>query len=129
MTENALKFETFLFDALPLAPDLPPLLLSGPPGAGKTYTSSHAIVALLKGAKRVGIASNSHKAINNLLKDVEGVALEQGVRFTGIKKSSNEEQFFDGKTIANTLDNPIWRSPDCIAFDATFGKPVTVMSC
>jgi uncharacterized protein len=81
------------------------MLVQGPPGAGKTYTSSHAIVALLSEGKRVGVASNSHKAINNLLKDVEAVAQEQSVRFRGIKKSSNEEQFFAGQLIGNTLRN------------------------
>ncbi len=81
------------------------MLIQGPPGAGKTYTSSHAIIALLAEGKRVGIASNSHKAINNLLKDVEAVAQERGVRFRGIKKSSNEEQFFAGRQIGNTLKN------------------------
>lgn len=81
------------------------MLIQGPPGAGKTYTSSHAVVALLKDGKRIGVSSNSHKAINNLLKDVEAVAVKQGVRFKGIKKSSNEEQFFKGTMIADTLDN------------------------
>jgi uncharacterized protein len=81
------------------------MLIQGPPGTGKTYTSSHAVVALLKDGKRIGIASNSHKAINNLLKYVEAVAREQRVRFNGIKKSSNEEQFFGGTFITDTLDN------------------------
>lgn len=81
------------------------MLIQGPPGAGKTYTSSHAIVALLADGKRVGVASNSHKAINNLLKDVEAVAKEQHIKFRGIKKSSNDEQFFAGQQIGNTLKN------------------------
>jgi len=81
------------------------MLIQGPPGAGKTYTSSHAIVALLRDGKRIGVASHSHKAINNLLKDVETLAQEQGVRFRGIKKSSIEEQFFEGRQIGDTLDN------------------------
>jgi len=77
------------------------MLIQGPPGAGKTYTSSHAIVALLAEKKRVGVASHSHKAINNLLKDVEAVAKEKGVRFGGIKGSTKEEQYFQGTMIAN----------------------------
>jgi predicted RecB family nuclease len=81
------------------------MLVQGPPGAGKTYTSSHAVVALLKDGKRIGVASNSHKAINNLLKDVEAVAREQRVHFRGIKKSSNEEQYCRGSVISDTLDN------------------------
>ena len=81
------------------------MLIQGPPGAGKTYTSSQAIVALLADGKRVGVASNSHKAINNLLKDVEAGAKEQQVKFRGIKKSSNDDQFFTGRQICNTLKN------------------------
>ncbi|HDP0036558.1 TPA: TM0106 family RecB-like putative nuclease [Legionella pneumophila] len=43
------------------------LTIQGPPGAGKTYTGKHLIAELIKKGKRVGISSNSHKAINNLL--------------------------------------------------------------
>ncbi|MFZ4760117.1 MAG: TM0106 family RecB-like putative nuclease, partial [Burkholderiaceae bacterium] len=50
------------------------IFVQGPPGAGKTYTGSHVIVALLEQGKRVGVSSNSHKAIDNLLKAVESVA-------------------------------------------------------
>src|SRR6266852_4637255 len=39
------------------------LFLQGPPGTGKTYTAALAIVALLRDGKRVGVSSNSHKAI------------------------------------------------------------------
>lgn len=43
------------------------LPIQGPPGAGKSYTGKHVIAELLKNGAKVGIASNSHKAINNLL--------------------------------------------------------------
>ncbi len=43
------------------------LVIQGPPGAGKTYTAKHVIAELLKLGKRIGICSNSHKAINHLL--------------------------------------------------------------
>lgn len=78
-------------DAL-LALDDSYLLIQGPPGAGKTYTSSQAIVALLAAGKRVGIASNSHKAINNLLGDVEAIATAHGLSCRGLKKSTREDQ-------------------------------------
>lgn len=68
------------------------LLIQGPPGAGKTYTSAQAIVALLARGLRVGVASNSHKAINNLLKEVESVAIAQGQRLRGMKKSTRPDQ-------------------------------------
>ncbi|HUD92891.1 TM0106 family RecB-like putative nuclease [Sphingobium sp.] len=68
------------------------LLVQGPPGAGKTYTSAEAIVALLAAGKRIGVASNSHKAINNLLKDVEAKTAAKGLRYRGMKKSSRDDQ-------------------------------------
>ena len=43
------------------------LPIQGPPGSGKTYTGKMVIAELMKSGARVGIASNSHKAINNLL--------------------------------------------------------------
>ena len=43
------------------------LPIQGPPGAGKSYTAKHIIAALLKQGSKIGISSNSHKAINNLL--------------------------------------------------------------
>jgi len=43
------------------------LTIQGPPGSGKSYTAKHVIAELLKLGKRIGISSNSHKAINHLL--------------------------------------------------------------
>lgn len=62
------------------------LFIQGPPGTGKTFTSANVIVALLKAGKRVGVSSNSHKAINNLLAKVEQVAAQEGLSFDGAKK-------------------------------------------
>ena len=82
------------------------MLIQGPPGSGKTYTASHAILALMRAGKRIGVASNSHKAINKLLEDVEALAAKEGFRFRGIKKSSRTEQFLNGSgLIADTTDN------------------------
>jgi predicted RecB family nuclease len=44
------------------------LCLQGPPGTGKTTTAAAMIVALVKAGRTVGITSNSHKAIENLLR-------------------------------------------------------------
>jgi predicted RecB family nuclease len=82
------------------------LLIQGPPGAGKTYTASQAIVALLADGKRVGVASNGHKAINQLLREVEALAVANGLACRGIKKSSREDQMLGtGCWIEETLDN------------------------
>jgi predicted RecB family nuclease len=87
------------------------LFVQGPPGAGKTYTGSHVIVALLKKGCRVGVSSNSHKAINNLLQGVVKVAKEQDYVFRGAKKSTagKDESFFDGDYIEDVFNNEdIW---------------------
>ena len=62
------------------------LVVQGPPGSGKTYTGARLIVRLLDLDRRVGISSTSHKAIENLLREVEQVAVTEGVEFRGWKK-------------------------------------------
>jgi predicted RecB family nuclease len=81
------------------------LFIQGPPGAGKTYTGSHAIVELMRRGFRVGVTSNSHKAINNLLAEVESVAAEGGFAFAGVKKCSGEEDRLNGRFIVDVSDN------------------------
>lgn len=60
-------------------------VIQGPPGTGKTYTASRAIAELLTAGKRVGVTSNSHKAILNLMAAC-GEALEEvGGQMLGVK--------------------------------------------
>ena len=66
--------------AAAMAMDRTCLYVQGPPGSGKTYTGSRMIAGLLAAGRRVGIMSNSHKAINHLLKGVMQVAAERGLR-------------------------------------------------
>lgn len=80
------------------------LVIQGPPGSGKTYTSAHAIVDLLRAGKRVGVTALSHKAINNLLARIEDVAREQGFTFKGAKKSSKDDTL-GGSIIEDVFDN------------------------
>lgn len=82
------------------------LVIQGPPGTGKTYASSYIIIELIARGHKVGVSSNSHKAIHNVLHQVEKVAKEKGVVFTGIKKSSagKEETAFDG-TYIHSVDS------------------------
>jgi uncharacterized protein len=71
------------------------LIIQGPPGTGKTYAASRVIASLLADSKRVGIASNSHKAIMNLLKACgEAVAKPTGL-LQGIKVGGDgDDEFF-----------------------------------
>jgi predicted RecB family nuclease len=85
------------------------LVIQGPPGSGKTYTTSHLIVSLIRAGKTVGVASNSHKAIDNVLHAVEERLVEIGetVRLIGQKKDSGDETF-NGRgfieSVANNAD-------------------------
>lgn len=83
------------------------LYIQGPPGAGKTYTGSHVIVELLRRGCTIGVTSNSHKAINNLLAAVEDKAKKRGIEFHGMKKCSGgkTEQEFDGDFMENVSTN------------------------
>ena len=74
------------------------LIIQGPPGTGKTYTTARAITALLQDGKRVAVSSNSHKAINNLLKGVSKRCEEVGFELDGVKKASagDPETVFEG---------------------------------
>ena len=55
------------------------LPMQGPPGTGKTYTGAHIAVALMAKGRRVGVTAPSHKAIHNLLEEIERVARDQGM--------------------------------------------------
>jgi uncharacterized protein len=67
------------------------LCLQGPPGSGKTYTGARIIAALLRAGKRVGITSNSHRAINVLLAETWQAALTVGLRPNAVKVCKEEE--------------------------------------
>lgn len=61
------------------------LVVQGPPGTGKSYTASRVIASLLAAGKKVGIASNSHKAVVNLLIACGNATRESGQDLSGIK--------------------------------------------
>jgi predicted RecB family nuclease len=89
------------------------LFLQGPPGSGKTWTGARLIVTLLRAGKRVGVTAPSHRAIHNLLEEVERVAIAEGVTFTGIKKRSiSEETVFEGRFITSEADNKTCEQSD-----------------
>ena len=83
------------------------LYIQGPPGAGKTWTGARLVVECLERGKRVGISSNSHKAIHKLLEEVERVADEKRVRFRGVKKADRQrpDTQFDGRFVQSVYEN------------------------
>ncbi|MDQ3120701.1 MAG: AAA domain-containing protein [Verrucomicrobiota bacterium] len=67
------------------------LAIQGPPGTGKTYTAARVIAELVGTGKRVGIASNSHKAIMNLLRASAEAMRRTGTKLSGIKVGGDDE--------------------------------------
>ena len=55
------------------------LPVQGPPGAGKTYTGARMISELIRRGKKVGITSNSHKAIRLLIDETLKVCRTEGL--------------------------------------------------
>jgi len=68
------------------------LPIQGPPGSGKSYTGKHVIAELMRQGKRVGICSNSHKAINNLLLSTAKYCIAEGItaHFACTKETDSE---------------------------------------
>ena len=67
------------------------LVIQGPPGTGKTYTASKAILVLLKAGKKVGVSSNSHKAVMNLIRACNDEALKESFYFSALKVGGGGE--------------------------------------
>jgi predicted RecB family nuclease len=83
------------------------MFIQGPPGTGKTYTGANIILALIQLGKKVGVTSNSHSAINNLLKRTEELAKARNISFAGVKRSSKDEDStqFKGDFIVDVFKN------------------------
>jgi uncharacterized protein len=90
------------------------LFIQGPPGSGKTWTGAQLVVHLIAHGRRVGVAAMSHKAIHNLLHEIEDAAVAQGVDFRGWKKCSggNPESEFSSRLDPSFVEN----EPDLHAF-------------
>lgn len=73
------------------------LFIQGPPGSGKTWTGAQLVLQLLGQGKRVGIAAPTHKAIHNLLSEVE----QQGLATHGLKKCTkgDEDTHYDASLL------------------------------
>lgn len=92
------------------------LTIQGPPGTGKTTLASKIIVELMQRGQKVGVSSNSHKAIHELLDGVEKQSEKIGFHFEGLKKASVgfPESFYNGSFIESVTKAPD-KVPDLIA--------------
>ncbi|MGN6366477.1 TM0106 family RecB-like putative nuclease [Asticcacaulis taihuensis] len=79
------------------AMDRTTLAIQGPPGTGKTYVSALSIVNLVTSGKRVGVSSNSHKAITNLLEAIADRSRKERLGLRVVQKTSDDDDD-DGET-------------------------------
>ena len=96
------------------------LVIQGPPGSGKTWTSGRLIADLIAAGRSVGVASTSHKAIHKLLDEVEAAAAEIGLPFKGLKKASsgNPESAYENDHFVS-----VYASDECAAVDVDRRAP------
>ena len=73
------------------------LTIQGPPGAGKSYTGSRVMAELMKAGARVGVASNSHKAINHLVVSTAKYCQEHRIAATFCCTKNNDRALADYK--------------------------------
>ncbi|TGV61073.1 TM0106 family RecB-like putative nuclease [bacterium M00.F.Ca.ET.141.01.1.1] len=81
------------------------LVIQGPPGTGKTYVSSRSILDLVRCGNRVAVASNSHKAIDNLLFAVADRAAELKTPVTIAKKNGNADEKGNNRSVYVATSN------------------------
>ena len=72
------------------------LVIQGPPGTGKTYTGARLVTDLVRAGKRVGLTAFSHNAIDNLCREIEAAAAEEGLTFAGTRHGAG---YHDGALI------------------------------
>ncbi len=89
------------------------LAIQGPPGSGKTYTGARMILDLVRtppgdGTRRVvGITSNSHKVIGNLLQEVLAAAREGGVTLRAVQKGEKDEVVDDPWVVGTNSNDKV----------------------
>ena len=98
------------------------LAIQGPPGAGKSYISKHVIAELMKFGTRVGISSNSHEVINNLLLNTAKYCKEEGITTTFSCTKDNDPALADYDiTILNNNDLINHIQPACVIGTTAWG--------
>lgn len=84
------------------------LPIQGPPGTGKTYITARAILSLVRQGARVGVTSNSHEAIRNVLMGCLNALEEDDPELTldlVHKLGAGEDSYPDDCPVRRTTDN------------------------
>jgi predicted RecB family nuclease len=98
------------------------LAIQGPPGSGKTFTGKHVIAELVKSGAKIGIASNSHKAINNLLLSTAKYCKGNGISATFCCTKDTDPELVDNDvTILKNKDLTDYTQPGCVLGTTAWG--------
>ena len=82
------------------------LAIQGPPGTGKTWTGARIIQHLVRAGLRVGISAFSHKAIDNLLKEVVEVFSEAGeISQLSVARRGGDEKYEEVTSVKCVASN------------------------
>lgn len=84
------------------------LPIQGPPGTGKTYVTARAILSLVRKGARVGVTSNSHEAIRNVLMGCLSALEDEDLPITldlVHKLGAGEDSYPDDCPVRRTTDN------------------------
>lgn len=111
------------------------LFVQGPPGSGKTYTGARLVASLIEAGARVGVSANSHRAMHNLLEELEEVAFERKIRLRGIKKVSDNpgsqyassRGFIANRTSFDGVDANLFAGTAWAICPAFAGNPLDVL--
>jgi uncharacterized protein len=72
------------------------LVIQGPPGAGKTYTSASIVCDLIQQGRRVALMANSHAVVDNLMRAVQEQAQERGLDARLARRQKERESVIAG---------------------------------
>jgi uncharacterized protein len=97
------------------------ICIQGPPGAGKTHSGSDVILNLLERGKKVAITSNTHQAIENLLKGVLKRAKECQKTAKVFKVNSTTDEELEGSGIEQIKPDEIADFQNLVDQGTAFG--------
>lgn len=98
------------------------LTIQGPPGTGKTYTAKYIIARLIESGAKVGVCSNSHKAINHLVRQTKLLCNHLGIKGTFVcTKDSDESMQELGITKTSNRNLPDFVRPACVLGTTAWG--------